>query len=221
MAKILIVDDDPTVLAMMRDKLAPFYEIAGTSKSEEALALTLQIKPDCILLDLLMPKFSGFELCQTLVSFSHTQNIPILIISGEPASRYESLCRSMGAVGYFEKPIDFAALKARISEVINKKPNEFRAEARVRLKVSLKLKGVDSTGAPFEEVTYSENVSANGFRCLCTSKLKQGLEVEVFTLTDGEQFAEKARVMWVDPTIKSWALAGFRFLQKPRLWVLQ
>lgn len=221
MAKILIIDDHQAVLKMIREKLAPFYEIADTSKPEEALALALQIKPDCILLDLLMPKFSGFELCQTLVSFSHTQNIPILIISGEPASRYEAFCRSMGASGYFEKPIDFAALKSRLSDVIDKKPNEFRAEARVRLKVSLKLKGKDSAGAPFEEVTYSENVSANGFRCLCTTKLKEGSEVEVFTLTDGEQFAEKARVMWVGPTNKSWSLAGFRFLQKPRLWVLQ
>jgi DNA-binding response OmpR family regulator len=221
MAKILIVDDDPSVLAMMRDKLAPFYEISDTSKSEEALALALQIKPDCILLDLLMPKFSGFELCQTLVSFSHTQNIPILIISGEPASRYEVFCRSMGAAGYFEKPVDFAALKSRLAEVIEKKPNEFRAEARVRLKVSLKLKGIDSAGAPFEELTYTENVSASGFRCLCTATLKEGSDVEVFTLTDGERFAEKARVMWVEPTNKSWSLVGFRFLQKPRLWVLQ
>lgn len=58
MAKILIIDDDQAVLKMIREKLAPFYEIADTSKPEEALALALQIKPDCILLDLLMPKFS-------------------------------------------------------------------------------------------------------------------------------------------------------------------
>ena len=130
MLKILIVDDDQAVRLMLRSRLEPRYEIADTGKPEEALALALQFKPDCILLDLMMPNFSGFELCQTLVSLSHTQNIPILIVSGESADRYEDFCHSLGADGYFEKPVNFEALAARITQVVNKRLKEYRAEAR-------------------------------------------------------------------------------------------
>jgi DNA-binding response OmpR family regulator len=220
-SKILIVDDDQSVRDMMRLRLESAYQVSDTGNPEEALALALQLKPDCILLDLTMPKFSGFELCQTLVSFSHTQNIPILIVSGEPASRYEAFCQSLGAAGYFEKPVNFEALKARLVQVINKKLKEFRAEARVRLKVSLKLKGAAADGSAFEEVTHSENVSASGFRCICLTKLVLGSTVEVFTLPESQQFVGQARVMWIDPNPAPWPTAGFRFLHKPRSWVLQ
>jgi DNA-binding response OmpR family regulator len=220
-SKILIIDDDPAMRGLLRLRLEPLYEVIDTGKPEDALALALQVKPDCILLDLMMPKFSGFEVCQTLASLSHTQNIPILIVSGEAASRYQAFCQGMGAAGYFEKPINFDELKTRIAEVLSTKLREHRAEARVRLRVTLKLKGTDSDGAAFEEVTSSENVSANGFQCIGTAKLKEGLIVSVSTLGDGEMYAEKARVVWVESYGERWCLAGFQFLAKPQRWVLQ
>ena len=183
--------------------------------------MALQIKPDCILLDLMMPKYSGFELCQALASLSYTQRIPVLIISGEPAAKYGASCQKLGAAGYFEKPVNFDELKARLAVVLSAKQKELRAEVRVRLSVNLKLKGMDTEGASFEVVTHTENVSANGFRCICTVQLKPDSVVEVFTVNDREQYAGKARLIWTESRNLAWPVSGFRFVDKPHLWILQ
>jgi DNA-binding response OmpR family regulator len=221
MSKILIIDDDPSVRWLLRQQLESLYEIADTGNPEEALAIALQVKPDCILLDLMMPKFSGFELCQTLASLSYTQQIPILIVSGEPAAQYEASCKRLGAAGYFEKPVNLDELKARIAGVLNARQKEHRAEVRVRLNVNLKLQGMDADGTTFEVVTHTENVSASGFRCICIGQLKLGSIIAVFTVNDREAYVGKARVVWVDSRNTAWPVCGFRFVEKPRLWVLQ
>jgi DNA-binding response OmpR family regulator len=89
---------------VLRDRLDDGYEIIDTGDPEEAIAPSLQHKPDVVLLDLMMPKFSGLEVCQTLSSLSFTQQIPILIVSGESATKYKTFCQNLGAAGYFEKP---------------------------------------------------------------------------------------------------------------------
>src|SRR5271168_2459442 len=105
MKKLLIIDDDESVRKVLRFRLKDSFEIVDTGSPEEALALALQDKPDAILLDLMMPKYSGFEVCQTLSFLSFTQNIPILIVSGESSARYKDFCESLGAKGYFQKPV--------------------------------------------------------------------------------------------------------------------
>jgi cyclic di-GMP phosphodiesterase len=87
------------------------HEIIETGSPEEALALTLREKPDAILLDLMMPNYSGFEVCQTLASLSFTQHIPIIIISGESRASYQEFCESLRAKDYVQKPVDFDASK--------------------------------------------------------------------------------------------------------------
>jgi DNA-binding response OmpR family regulator len=221
MSKILIVDDDSSVRGLLRQRLEGLYDIADTGNPEEALAMALQIKPDCILLDLMMPKFSGFELCQTLASLSYTQQIPILIVSGEPAAKYGAFCQKLGAAGYFEKPVNFDELKIRLAIVLNDKQKEHRAEVRVRLNVNLKLQGIGADGASFAIVTHTENVSASGFCCICTVQLKLGSVVTVFTVNDRDEQVGKARVVWVESSNTTWPISGFRFVEKPRLWVLR
>jgi len=73
MSKILIVDDDEAIRGFLRQQLEDAYEVADTGNPEDALAMALNLKPDCILLDLMMPMLSGLELCQTLTSLSFTR----------------------------------------------------------------------------------------------------------------------------------------------------
>src|SRR5579863_5394099 len=112
MPKILIVDDDEAVRGLLRMRLSGAYQIVETGDPEQALALALEHKPDAILLDLMMPGFSGFELCQSFHSLSYTSRIPIFVISGEAGAKYKEHCENLGAKGYFDKPVDFVALKA-------------------------------------------------------------------------------------------------------------
>jgi CheY-like chemotaxis protein len=75
--RILIVDDDEAIRRLVRLNLTDLYEIFDAGQPEEALALALEHKPDALLLDLRMPRYSGFELCKTFTSFSATQLIPV------------------------------------------------------------------------------------------------------------------------------------------------
>src|SRR5438874_518255 len=75
MNTLLVVDDDEAMRRLIRLSLADSYKVIGTGEPEHALALALEHKPDAILLDLRMPKYSGFELCQTFTSFSSAQMI--------------------------------------------------------------------------------------------------------------------------------------------------
>lgn len=221
MPRLLIVDDDDQIRKVLRFRLKSSYEIVDTGSPEEALALALQQRPDAILLDLMMPKYSGFELCQTLSSMSFTQLIPIFIVSGEPAERYTEFCENLGARGYFQKPIDFAALETRLGEVLGTQRLERRAEIRVKLRVRLKLKGTCNSGERFELVTATENVSRHGFLCGCTAAVKENAVVEVMLMSTSLQTVGKARVVrieWVDTPGQR---CGFQFIGDPSEWVLR
>jgi CheY-like chemotaxis protein len=68
--KILVVDDDDAIRALLKLRLADTYRVIETGDPEQALALALEHKPEAILLDLMMPGFSGFELCQSFHTLS-------------------------------------------------------------------------------------------------------------------------------------------------------
>src|SRR5579864_4572173 len=117
MGKLLVVDDDAAVRRLMRLELSDTYEVIDSGEPEQCLAIALESKPDAILLDLRMPKYSGYELLQTFTSFSHTQKIPVIIVSGEAGGQTKEYCKQLGAAGYFEKPIDFDALRVFLRQV--------------------------------------------------------------------------------------------------------
>src|ERR1700722_15332960 len=103
MQKLLVVDDDEALRRLMRVELSDTFEVIDSGESQEGFALALEHKPDAILLDLRMPKYSGYELLQTFTSFSHTQSIPVIIVSGEAGGQTRAQCKQLGAFDYFEK----------------------------------------------------------------------------------------------------------------------
>src|SRR4029077_1678186 len=165
---------------MLRFRLKDTYEIIDTASPEEGLILALQRKPDAILVDLMMPAHTGFELCQTLTSLSFTQLIPVFVISGAPEGIYKDFCDALGTQGYFEKPIDFNLLQARLAATLSKDRGNRRREARIRMRLGLKLRGRDTKENPFEILTFTENVSCRGFACGLNVQLGRNGVVEVF-----------------------------------------
>jgi DNA-binding response OmpR family regulator len=221
MPKILIVDDDESIRRLVRLNLADLYEVFDTGKPAEALALALEHKPDAVLLDLRMPGYSGFELCKTLTSFSATQLIPVFIISGEGGAKTKEFCRELGATAYFEKPVNFESLRASLAEALGTRRVERRKEARVGLRVSLKLGGRDSNGNYFSLPTTTENVSNIGFICACAVLLTVDTVLDVHLLAAEQELVGKARVVRTEWPGTQYPRYGLRFTEIVGTWILK
>jgi DNA-binding response OmpR family regulator len=220
--KILVVDDDPAIRGMLKMRLADAYETIDTGDPVHALALALEHKPRAILLDLMMPECSGFELCQSFHNLSYTARIPIFVITGESAGKYRDYMSNLGAVGYFEKPIDFVKLKGRLASELSTRPSERRAHVRVRMKLILKLKGTDASERSFEQLITTENVSAGGFLCALTLALPSDSSFQVFLPGAGhEQYVGLVRVVRTEVPNTQWQRYAFQFIERAPEWILQ
>lgn len=220
MPKILIVDDDPDMLNLHKLRLSDAYQTLTSDNPEEALGLALEHKPAAILLDLLMPHLSGYELCHTLHALSYTSRIPIFVISGQSAAKYKQHCEELGATAYFEKPVDYSALKSRLAQEIQLGRPERRAHVRVAMRVPLKLRGLDSTGKKFEVSTVTENVSSAGFLCACSASLNKGDTVDVYVAGAEERLAGRAHAARLEGRDTPWQRYGFQFIETTPEWVL-
>jgi CheY-like chemotaxis protein len=218
--KLLLVDDDEALRRMMTMRLSDAYHVVDTGEPEKAVGLALEHRPAAILLDLMMPKFSGFELCQNFHSLSYTSRIPVFVVSGESAAQYRDHCFSLGAQDFFEKPVDFERLRRRLAEVVLAKPVERRAQVRVGLRVPITLRAKDPDGHSWEETTATENVSANGFLCSCRVPLLPDMIIDVCISSKIEQPAGRARVVRKDDRTVLLPRYGFSFVHKTNAWVL-
>ncbi len=221
MGKLLVVDDDQALRRLMHLELSDSYEVIDTGEPEHGLALALEHRPDAILLDLRMPKYSGYELCQTFTSFSRTQTIPVVIVSGEGGAQTKEHCKQLGAAAYFEKPLDFEALKECLRGIIKTSLYVPRAEVRVRLRVPLKLRGKDAQENNFEEVATTENVSLSGFMCTCNRELSLQSIVDVYMASGRNEHVGKAEIIHSEAKAAPLFHYGCRFTEKKGPWVLQ
>jgi len=221
MGKVLVVDDDEALRRLMRLELSDTYEIIDSGEPEQALALALEGEPDAILLDLRMPNYSGYELLEMFTSFSRTQMIPVIVVSGESGGQTKEHCKQLGAAGYFEKPIDFKSLRACLSQIVKPRRLVPRTEVRVQLRIALKLRGSDCHGRKFEEPATTENVSLSGFLCVCAAELAINSIVEVYMTSSGQEYVGKARIVHSDSKSAPLRHYGCRFIEKTGPWVLQ
>ncbi len=126
--RILIVDDEPDVHVVLGKMLArEGYLIDDAYSADEAFRLIEQHTPDLVLLDLMMPKVSGIEVCNRLKGSPATRDILVLIVSArdEQADRIEGLAH--GADDYVSKPFHLRSLVRKIEHMLEK-----REERRIR-----------------------------------------------------------------------------------------
>jgi CheY-like chemotaxis protein len=221
MEKLLVVDDDEALRRLMRLELSDTFEVIDSGEPEQGLALALEHKPDAILLDLRMPKYSGYELLQTFTALSHTQKIPVIIVSGEAGGQTKEHCKQLGALGYFEKPIDFEALRTCLRQIAKTRRFIPRTEVRVRLRVPLKLRGTDGHGNKIDLETTTENVSLSGFLFASAAELSVDSTVEVYLTGCGTDYVGKAKIVHSDTKGAPLRHYGCRFMEKTGPWVLQ
>ncbi|MBF0620368.1 MAG: hybrid sensor histidine kinase/response regulator [Magnetococcales bacterium] len=113
--KILIVDDTPENLKILMEALRNDYIIIAARDGESALRLAMKAPlPDLILLDIMMPGMSGFEVCQHLKDDPDTCDIPILFLTALTDVENETHGLEVGAIDYIHKPITVPVVQARV-----------------------------------------------------------------------------------------------------------
>jgi CheY-like chemotaxis protein len=100
MPKLLIADDDEAMRRLLKLRLSANYEIIETGH-EQAMELASPPKPDAILMDLMMPQFSGFELCQSIHALNYTARIPIFVVM-VVGREIQEHCQHLGALDFFQ-----------------------------------------------------------------------------------------------------------------------
>ena len=220
MQTILIVDDDPSTLRLLSLNLSDAYSVVTANDPEQVLGLALKHKPAAILLDLMMPKYSGFELCQCLHTLSYTSRTPLFVVTGESAERYRTHCLNLGAREFIEKPVDFDLLRTRLAAELQQELPERRAHVRVSLRVILTLKGVSTGGAAFAEMTITENLCVGGFLCSSQLMLPTGSIAEIYIGGAQGRLVGRARVMRKESPRTPWQKYAFQFQESTQEWVL-
>lgn len=113
--RVLIVDDIPENIRLLMEILKDDYLIIPARNGKTALNEAISdTPPDLILLDIIMPKMDGHELCKRLKSEEKTRDIPIIFITGMTDELEEAKGLELGAVDYILKPIKPSVLKARV-----------------------------------------------------------------------------------------------------------
>jgi response regulator RpfG family c-di-GMP phosphodiesterase len=168
-----------------------------------------------------MPGYSGFELCKTFTSFSATLQTPVFVISGEGGAKTKDYCRELGAAAYFEKPVNFEALRASLAGVLHSRHLERHKEVRVNLQVPLKLTGSDAKGKAFSVSSTTENVSTGGFLCACAAELPVAAIVEVEMVAPEQERVGKAQVVRAEVSASGDPRYEFKFTEMTGEWVLQ
>ncbi len=113
--KILAVDDNPINLKLLsRALINSDYEIHTASSGEEALRIARQVHPDLILLDVIMPGMSGYEVCKKLQENEQTAYIPVIFLSAKNEAVDKAKGLSLGAVDYLTKPFNPLEINARV-----------------------------------------------------------------------------------------------------------
>jgi len=117
--QILIADDNPENLDIFRTRLAVHgYEILTATDGEQALAIAREKQPDLILLDVMMPKMDGIEVCRRLKADPSFPFVPIIMITAKADSQDVVAGLEAGADEYLTKPVDHTALVARVKSVL-------------------------------------------------------------------------------------------------------
>lgn len=113
-ARILVVDDEPVNLRVLKQILQEQYQLMFATSAKQALELLSKETPDLILLDVMMPEISGFELCAMLKADNALQNIPIIFVTALKDELDETQGFKVGAVDYITKPLSPAIVRARV-----------------------------------------------------------------------------------------------------------
>ena len=151
--KVLIVDDEERMTRVIADYLKiKGYDTAEAGDGEEALAQFAAFKPDLVLLDVMMPKMDGWEVCSRIRQRS---SVPIIMLTARGEEEDELKGFSLGVDEYIAKPFSLKILLARIEAVLRRSGKEEEKTAQTGLTIDPVGRVVRVDGVPVD-LTYTE-----------------------------------------------------------------
>jgi len=111
---ILAVDDDPGNIKIMTSALKDEYDIMSALNGHDAIDQLKDHKPDLILLDVMMPELSGFEVCSIIKSDVAFADIPVIFLTAVDTQEAELEGLEVGGIDYLTKPVNLVLLKLRV-----------------------------------------------------------------------------------------------------------
>ncbi len=116
LATVLICDDEPALRELIRVSLEGQYEFVEADDGEESLELARSVRPDVVILDMMMPRLSGLEVLSALRQEEELADMRVIVLTAQPATREQAL--RAGADIVMVKPFEPERIAAAVEEVL-------------------------------------------------------------------------------------------------------
>ena len=116
LATVLICDDEPSLRELIRVSLDGAYSFAEADDGEESLQIARRLRPDVVILDMMMPRLSGLEVLAEMRRDEHLSDTRVIVLTAQPAARDEALRE--GADLVMVKPFEPDEITAAVEEVL-------------------------------------------------------------------------------------------------------
>ena len=122
-ARVLVVDDEADLVRILEFGLQSVgYHVETASDGQEGLKKAREMKPDIILLDLMLPKLDGYKVCRLLKFDERYKGIPIIILSARTQEGDQTLAMEMGANRFITKPYEFTEILSQMEALLKSVP---------------------------------------------------------------------------------------------------
>ena len=116
LATVLICDDEPSLRELIRISLDGPYEFVEADDGEESLELARRVRPDVVILDMMMPRLTGLEVLSALRQEEELADTPVIVLTAQPATREQAL--EGGADVVMVKPFEPEEIVAAVEEIL-------------------------------------------------------------------------------------------------------
>ncbi|HMB00133.1 MAG TPA: response regulator [Spirochaetota bacterium] len=159
--KLLIVEDSQVNIEILVAALQDDYKLSVARDGKQALKAVRQVRPDLVLLDIMMPEMDGFETCTKLKEQPDTKEIPVIFLTGLTKQENKTMGFEVGGVDYITKPFELPEVRARINTHLALR--QAREELTMHNKkldelVKMKTRTIQVTNKLLEELLYPGEV---------------------------------------------------------------
>lgn len=116
--RILVVDDDDEVLDILRILLKEEFEVITTPDGLEAVTKIMEYEPDLIVLDIMLPNFSGYQIKQTMDKVEQTRNTPVIFLTAKSDIKSKAFAEKLNPAAYITKPFEPLQLKKNVEGIL-------------------------------------------------------------------------------------------------------